>query len=183
MVFSGERARSSEDAPAEPLSVYGRTKLAGERAVLAADPGAAVARVALVLGRGHGARGSASESVLWGLGAGRRVLLFSDEYRTPIDAESVADAVARLLGRDSAAGLFHLGGRERLSRYELGLRTVRALGLDANGIVRASRQDVTGPEARPGDVSLDSSRARRELGWEPRPIDEALRESRPAPPR
>ena len=31
------------------------------------------------------------------------------------------------------------------------------------------------------DVSLDSSRARRELGWRPRPIDEAIREGRLAP--
>ena len=93
LVFAGDRAFREEDAPG-PLSVYGRTKLAGEEAVLAADPGAAVARVALVLGRGHGPRGTSSESVAWALRAGRTVRLFTDEYRTPVDPGSVADAVA-----------------------------------------------------------------------------------------
>jgi nucleoside-diphosphate-sugar epimerase len=34
---------------------------------------------------------------------------------------------------------------------------------------------------RPADASLDSGRARRELGWEPRSLAEAIRDGRPAP--
>ena len=180
MVFSGDRAPLREDDATGPLSVYGRTKREGEQAVLEALPTAAVARVALVCGRGHGPRGTSSEAVAWSLRAGRPATLFTDEYRTPVDPESVADAVARLVRR-GGAGLFHLGGPERVSRYELGVRVARRLGLDAS-LVAASRQDEhRAPEPRPKDVSLDSGRARRELGWEPRPLDEALLESRRAP--
>ncbi len=181
LVFSGTRAPVREDDPTEPLSVYGRTKLAGEGAVLGSCPGAAVARVALVLGRGHGARGSASESIAWALQGGRRVSLFEDEYRTPVDPESVAGAVVLLLAR-GVAGRFHLGGPERLSRYELGLRVARVLGLSPSGLVRGRQSDHPAPEPRAADVSLDSTRAARELGWEPRPVDEAIREGRSAPP-
>ncbi len=177
LVFSGERAPVGEQDRAAPTSVYGRSKLAGEEAALAADPGAALARVGLVLGRGHGQRPSASEAVAWALAAGRRVVLYADELRTPIDPESVADAVLRLITR-GGGGRFHLGGAERLSRYELGLRTARLLGLPEAGLVAGRRADHSGPARRPADVSLDSSRARRELGWEPRPLEEALRESR-----
>jgi dTDP-4-dehydrorhamnose reductase len=180
MVFSGDRAPLREDDATGPLSVYGRTKREGEQAVLEALPTAAVARVALVCGRGHGPRGTSSEAVAWSLRAGRPATLFTDEYRTPVDPESVADAVARLVRR-GGAGLFHLGGRERVSRYELGVRVARRLGLDAS-LVAASRQDEhRAPEPRPKDVSLDSGRALRELGWEPRPLDEALLESRREP--
>jgi dTDP-4-dehydrorhamnose reductase len=180
MVFAGDRAPLREDEPPDPLTVYGRTKRDGERAVLEELETAAVARVALVYGRGHGPRGTSSESVAWSLRARRPVSLFTDEHRTPVDAESVADAVARLLDR-GAAGLFHLGGPERLSRYEIGVRTARALGLDPSGIVAARQDEHRAPEPRPRDVSLDSGRARRELDWEPRPVEQALRESRPAP--
>ena len=180
-MFSGTRAPLHEGDPPGPQSVYGRTKLAGEEAVLAEHPQAAVARVSLVLGRGHGPRGSASEAIAWSLAAGQSTLLFEDEYRTPTDPASVADAVVRLLER-GCAGRFHLGGPERLSRHELGRRVARLLGLSEAFIVRGRQADRAGPEPRPADVSLDSDHARLALGWEPRPLDEALRESRRSPP-
>lgn len=180
LVFGGDRPFSREDDPPAPLSIYGRTKVAGEEAVLAAFPGAAVARLSLVVGRGHGPRGTASEGVAWALASGRRVRLFTDEYRTPVDPGSVADGVERLLLR-GGAGRFHLGGPERLSRHALGLRLARALGLPTAGIEPGLQSDHRGPERRAPDVSLDTTRARRELGWEPRPLDDALREGRLAP--
>jgi dTDP-4-dehydrorhamnose reductase len=90
----------------------------------------------------------------------------------------VADAVPGLSG---GTGRFHLGGPERLSRHALGLRVARVLGLPVAGITACLQSDHAGPDPRAADVSLDSTRARRELGWEPRPIDEAIRESRSAP--
>jgi dTDP-4-dehydrorhamnose reductase len=178
LVFDGSRAHVSERDSAHPLSVYGRTKLAGEQAVLAAWPRAAVARVALVHGRGHGPRATSSESVLRALQAGRTTTLYTDEYRTPVDPESVADAVARILVR-SGEGLYHLGGPERLSRFELGRRVARAFGLSERGLVPGTQAEHSGPDRRAPDVSLDSGRARRELGWQPRPLELAILESRP----
>jgi dTDP-4-dehydrorhamnose reductase len=177
LVFAGDRPFVSESAATGPRNRYGRTKLAGEQAVLQAFPQAAVVRVALVLGRGHGPRATSSESVARALQAGRPQKLFTDEFRTPIDPESVADAIARLLDQEGA-GVYHLGGPERVSRYELGLRVARALGLGAQGIVTAVQAEHQGPDQRAPDVSLDSSRARRELGWEPRELDAAIRDSR-----
>lgn len=180
LVFGGERPFVREDDPPGPLGVYGRTKLEGEDAVLLADPTAAVVRIALTLGRGHGSRGTSTESIAWALAAGRPVQLFTDEYRTPVDPESVADAVVRLVER-GGSGRFHLGGPERISRHALGLRVARALGLPESGLVAVPQSDYAGSDPRAKDVSLDSTRARRELGWEPRPIDEAIREGRPGP--
>lgn len=181
LAFAGDRPFAREGDPVGPLSAYARSKLAGEQAVLEACPEAAIARIALVIGRGHGARGTASESIVWALSAGRPVTLFADEHRTPIDPESIAGAVAAMLER-KACGVFHLGGRERLSRLELGRRVARAFGLSDAGLVAGSRRDHPAPEPRAADVSLDSTRARRELGFEARPLDEALREGRARPP-
>ena len=177
LVFDGQRPHVNEQHPARPLSVYGSTKRRGEQAVLAAWPQAAVARVALVHGRGHGPRATSSESVLRALAAGQKATLYTDEYRTPVDPESVADAVARILER-KGAGLYHLGGLERVSRFELGRRVARAFGLSEAGLVPGTQAAHSGPDRRAPDVSLDSGRARRELGWQPRPLDVAIRESR-----
>jgi dTDP-4-dehydrorhamnose reductase len=181
LVFPGTRAASREDDDPGPVLHYARTKLGGERALLAGDAGAAVARVALVVGHGHGGRGSASEAIAWALRAGRRLRLFSDQYRTPVDAESVAHAAAVLL-RGTQPGLFHLGGPERISRHQLGLRVASVLGLDAGLIDEARQADEAAVVPRPLDVSLDSSRARLELDFRPRPLDAAIREGRREPP-
>lgn len=180
-VFPGTHALSREDDEPRPLMHYARTKLAGERAALAEHAGAVVARIALVVGRGHGGRGTASETIAWALRAGRPVRLFTDQYRTPVDAESVAAAVSVLLA-GSQAGVFHLGGAERISRYGLGLRVAAALGLPSGPIEPARQADSPGLALRPSDASFDSSRARRELGWMPRALDAAVRDGRPEPP-
>ncbi len=180
LVFPGDQPFSTEGTAPRPLSVYGQTKLAGEAAVLAHCPSAAVVRVALVIGRGHGPRGTGSEAIAWALCRGGSLGLFSDQYRTPIDADSVAEAIALLLQR-RGRGRYHLGGSERLSRYELGLRVARALGLPRGGLEAVAYRDRPTPGPRPADVSLDSRRAREELGWTPRTLEAAILLGRAAP--
>ncbi len=181
LVFAGGRSFAAEGDPPGPLCAYGRSKLAGEEVVLAVHPAAAVVRIALVLGRGHGPRATSTESIVWAARAGRPLRLFVDEHRTPVDPESVADAIDRLLERPASSGRFHLGGPERLTRFDLGRRVARAFGLPEESFAPARQADHRGAEPRPADVSLDSTRARRELGWEPRPLDEAIRDGRTGP--
>jgi dTDP-4-dehydrorhamnose reductase len=178
LVFAGDRAPLDENEPARPTLVYGRSKLAGEEAILEEDRRAAIVRVPLIHGRGHGHRATASESVAWALRAGKPVRLFTDQVRTPVDAESVADAIARILAGEHA-GRFHLGGLERLTRHELGLRVAKVLGVPP-GRIEAVRQADLALLPRPADVSLDHSRARDLLGWRPRPLDAGIREGRTA---
>jgi dTDP-4-dehydrorhamnose reductase len=177
LVLDGRRAWNKEDAPGAPILAYGRLKVEAEEALLAEAPGATVLRVALVLGRGFGPRTTASEGIAAALAAGRPLRLYTDQYRTPIDPESIADAIDRVVAR-RAAGRFHLGGPERLSRHELGLRVAHVLSLPTGGIVAITQDEPVTATPRPADTSLDSGRARQVLGWTPRPLDDAIRESR-----
>jgi dTDP-4-dehydrorhamnose reductase len=180
LVFPGDRGGLAEDQAPAPLQVYGTTKRDAERVALDECPDAAVARIALVSGAGHGRRATATESVAWALRQGRRLGLYTDQHRTPIDPDSLADAVGRLLQRP-LRGIVHLGGPERVSRYELGRRVAAVLGLDAGLLDPVASADHPQGAPRPADVSLDSARARRELGWEPLALDEAIRRGRPHP--
>ena len=183
LVFGGpvREAGLGEADPPAPLSGYGRTKLAGEEEALRLCAGSAVARIALVCGRGYGPRATSSEGVAWALRRGDRLRLFRDQWRTPVDAEAIATALARLL-RGAGEGRYHMGGPERVSRYELGLRTAAAFGLDPAGIEAATQATFSLGAPRPTDVSLDSSRARRELGFAPRPLDDMIKGGRPEGP-
>jgi dTDP-4-dehydrorhamnose reductase len=179
LVLPGDRPFSGEEVPPRPASVYARTKLEGEAAVLSGTPGSAVVRIALVHGAGFGDRATATEAIARALRAGRPLRLFTDQYRTPVDPESISGALHALL-EQAASGLFHLGGPERLSRFELGQRVARALRLPCASIV-AARQAEAGGAPRPADVSLDSGKARRELGYAPRPLDDGIHEGRRLP--
>lgn len=156
LVFDGTRPWSREDDSARPVLAYGRTKHEGESAVLAV-PGGLVARVSLLFGPSRSGRPTYLDRTVAALKRGEPQTFFEDEYRTPLDLATAADALVRLL-ESGATGLVHVGGRERLSRFELARRVAVALGLDA-GLVRANRQgDVPSAEPRPADVSLDTAR-------------------------
>src|SRR5688572_25928282 len=133
LVFPGTRAWSDEEQATGPVMMYGRTKRDGEDAALETGARAVIARVPLIIGRGYGARSTATEAVGWALRAGRPLTLFIDQFRTPADPESVAEALAVLL-TGTQTGRFHLGGPERVRRHELGLRVARVHGLPTQGI-------------------------------------------------
>lgn len=160
LVFDGERAPYAEHAPAEPVLPYGALKLEAEAAVRDAHPEAVVLRIALMVGTSGAVRRPAFE--VGRLEAGEPVDAYADEWRTPVHVDDAARAVWDLaLGE--AAGTWHLGGPERMSRHTLARLTCRLHGFD-EALVRQARR----PADRPKDVSLDSSRLIELLGWVPR---------------
>lgn len=155
-VFDGSRGWYREEDPAEPVSLYGRTKRDGEAAVRAL-PGGLVARLPLMFGPTRASRPAYFDRAIEALRRGVPQTFFEDEYRTPLDYASAA-AILVLLIESDAAGLLHVAGAERLSRFQLMQRIARAMGLDP-APVRANRQaDAPGPEPRAADVSLATAR-------------------------
>ena len=156
MVFSGEDAPYCESDPPNPLSEYGRSKVAAERE-LAAFGQALTVRLPLMYGLACSQRRATFAAQLGVLRRGERLRLFTDEFRTPI---WLADAAAALiaLARSDARGVMHVAGPERLSRYELIERCARLLGFVNADLERISRMDIDAPEPRPADLSLDGSR-------------------------
>jgi dTDP-4-dehydrorhamnose reductase len=173
LVFDGSQSWYHENDEPRPILVYGRTKLAAEQAVLA-GPGGVVARLSLLYGASLCGRQGFFDFALAMLRTGRPLEFFDDEFRTPLDYKTAARALVRLAESD-AQGVVHVGGRERVSRFELMSRAARVLGIDAS-LARANRREnVTFVEPRPADVSLDTSRLQSLFPDLDRPaIEEAL---------
>jgi dTDP-4-dehydrorhamnose reductase len=173
LVFDGEHAPYRETDPPAPLSVYGRSKADAERCALA-GPGNAVARVSLLFGPSGSTQPSFFDQQVRSLRSGEPITLFADEWRTPIDLETAAEALTELALSD-AEGVFHVGGPRRLSRWEMGRALARALGVNEGLVKPNTRRDVPAAEPRPRDTSLDSSRWRRAFPRTPwRGYEEAL---------
>ncbi len=179
LVFDGSRPWWREDDPANPILEYGRTKRAAEPSVLAVPRGL-VARVSLLYGFSRCGRDGFFDRAINALRSGEPQVFFNDEFRTPLDYASAAAVLVNLAGSD-VTGVLHVGGRERVSRYDLMRRAAAALGHNTDLVRTNSRADVVLPEPRPADVSLDTSRlAQVWPEWEPPNIEQALRTSRGA---
>jgi dTDP-4-dehydrorhamnose reductase len=156
MVFDGTRSWYREDDAPAPMLEYGRTKAAAETSVLEV-PGGLVARISLLYGPSRAGRKSFFDHAIARLRAGEPQAFFADEYRTPLHYATAAQALILLAERE-ARGIVHVGGRERLSRYELMLRVARVLEIDSSLVQANRRRDVPAAEPRPADLSLDTSR-------------------------
>lgn len=165
-LFDGEHAPYGETDPPSPIHAYGRAKAEAEALVDAAVPDAVIIRTSLVLA--DDGSDSTSSWAITTLRDGGRVTFFHDEYRTPIPVDDLAAQTWEIavMGRDQRSGVWHLGGVDRMSRLELGRLLCARFGLDPMLIDIATSAEMGEP--RPRDVSLLSTRARRQLSVVPR---------------
>lgn len=168
-VFDGvSDAPRAEDAPVGPLNAYGRSKLAGERAVAAAGGPHVILRTSWVFA-GHGANFVA---MMLRLGATRpRLTVVDDQVGGPTPAAAVAAALAAIAqafaeGR-GRSGVYHFAGAPELSR-----RGFAEAVFDAAVARGGARPEVTAirtadwptPAARPLNARLDCAKIARDYG-------------------
>lgn len=173
-VFDGLTGGYREDDLAKPINVYGETKLAGEHAVLQANPQALVLRTNLYGWSPDGQRGLAQ----WfanRLEAGQVCTGFTDVNFSPLYAQHLARAILELLER-RAEGLFHLGGQTCLSKHEFGIALARRMGLDTSLIEPATVEAAELEAARPKQLCLNSDKAEATLGHMLPGVEFGLRE-------
>lgn len=166
-VFDGERPPYGHNDVPEPVHPYGRAKRAAELAAQEVE-GAAVVRLALVTRFEREPYDAATAWLLDATGRGEPVTLFTDEIRSVIHLDDVVAGLVAITEADDRAGVWHLGGPEPLSRWQLGQLVAQAHGLDTS----RWRADVAASfgAPRPRDVTLATDRARTVLGFAPRAI-------------
>lgn len=162
LVFDGRAGNYSEDAQPNPLSVYAETKAAAEALVLA-NPKHLVIRTSLNGGISPSGDRGFNEQMRLAWQAGKRLRLFADEFRSPIAAEVTARATWEL-ARQNADGVFHIAGRERLSRWDIGLLLAERWPSLNPGIDRTSLKEYQGAPRAP-DTSLNCEKAQRLLSF------------------
>jgi dTDP-4-dehydrorhamnose reductase len=159
-VFDGtkEGPYSEADAP-NPLSVYGRSKLAGERA---AGPDALVVRTSWVFG----AHGSNMVKTILRLAAEHDTLGFVDDQRgCPTSAADLASMIHRLVV-EGLSGTFHVTNAGAVSWFEFAREVLSTAGLDPDRVEPISTADMPRPAPRPANSVLDNAALRRS-GIEP----------------
>jgi dTDP-4-dehydrorhamnose reductase len=169
VLLDGEHAPYDESAQPAPLHPYGAAKAEAEALVRQAAPRAAIVRTSLICRLAP--LDPISAWISDSLRQGQPITLFTDEIRSPVWVQDLAAALIELAGLDFA-GVINVAGPQALSRYELGERLARRLGLDPQGITAG--ESLHSGLRRPRNCTLDVRLAQRLLRTRLRSYDEGL---------
>ena len=160
-VFGADASRSTPYTEADepgPVSEYGRSKLAGERAALDA-PAALVVRTCGLYGVwGSGGKGgNFVETMLRLAGQGKPLRVVADQRCTPTYTADLAAGIARLV-EQGTTGLVHLTNTGACSWHEFAAAIFRSAGIEAN-LTPITTAEFGAKAARPAYSVLGTSRA------------------------
>ena len=172
LVFDGLNAPYQETDDVSPISYYGEQKVKAETGMLQRYPQTKICRMPLMFGVKSPTSSSFMQPFIKKLQEKATLTLFSDEFRTPISAETACQGLLLAL-RKYPGGILHLGGRERISRLQFGYLISKTLNLPSELIQPCLQKEVSMPAPRPPDTSLDSRQAFA-LGYDPKSLSQEL---------
>ena len=166
-VFDGTATRPYvESDPTSPINAYGRSKLAGEHAVAAANPRHFVVRTSWLFGAG----GRNFVETMLGLAeSGGPVLVVRDQVGCPTYTGHLAEALVRLIDGESY-GLHHIAGGGECSWFEFANEIFERAGTETRAMSCTS-DEFPRPAPRPAYSVL---RTERDYGLELPPWQDGL---------
>ncbi len=147
-VFDGRSGPYDEAAQPNPLSYYGKTKLASENAVRTANIPHAIIRTIILYGTGIRVKPSFPIWVINSLRDGTRIRVVDDQWGNPTHVADLANSIIRVC-ESGTTGLFHAAGSESLNRYDFALRIADVFRLDGSLVDRIPSSSLNQPAPRP----------------------------------
>lgn len=176
-VFDGTKSEPyTEDDIPNPVNAYGRSKLAGEKAIAESGCDYLILRTSWV----YAARGKNFLKTILRLGQEREELrIVADQYGAPTWARNIADATAHILAaarREQRASEFvsatyHLSARGKTSWHGFSSSIIDHArefapdaGIKTERVLAITTEDYPLPAPRPGNSQMDSSRLTARFG-------------------
>ncbi len=157
-VFDGLKGRPYvESDETNPLGVYGRTKLAGEREVLAWVHGMVFRTSWLFSETGHNFVKTILAAARARAGTGEPLRVVDDQVGSPTYAGHLAAAVAEAFERGLGPGLYHFAGSGYCSWCELAREIVELAGLEVP-VEPITTAELGRPAPRPAFSALETER-------------------------
>lgn len=157
LVFDGTNALYQESDDEKAICEYGIQKRKMENKVLALNADACIIRIPPIYGKAYGNSSCFLTGVLSRLKSGEPLHLFTDEYRSFEFVGNIGTAIGILLKKNHT-GLYHVAGKENLSRMEIGQIICEVFGFDKQLLKPSKQKDVQMPAKRPANVGLDISK-------------------------
>ncbi|RLD16108.1 dTDP-4-dehydrorhamnose reductase [candidate division KSB1 bacterium] len=173
-VFDGEDGPYTEDDIPNPQGNYARSKYNAELVVSGSNLEYIIARTQVLFGAGKRVRPNFVTWVIDQLSHKKKIRIVDDQIGTPTYAPDFCEAIDRLLQKE-AYGLFHVSGKDIISRYDFAVKIAEVFDLDASLIERIKTKDLNQKAPRPMNSSFKIYKLINYSGWEPHSLTKALK--------
>jgi dTDP-4-dehydrorhamnose reductase len=171
-VFDGTRGPYDERAKPNPLGYYGRTKLASENVLKISGAYYTVLRTNVL----YGIADNRPDFVRWVVASmkkGTKIRIVTDQINNPTYIDDLVQAIDKVL-EYKKYGLYNIGGREFISRYDFTLRIADYFNLDKSQITPIITEELKQLAKRPLHSGLITIKAESELEFKPHSINDTL---------
>jgi dTDP-4-dehydrorhamnose reductase len=171
-IFDGTKGPYDERAKPNPLGYYGRTKLASENVLKISGTYYTILRTNVL----YGMADNRPDFVRWVVNSmkkGTPIRIVTDQVNNPTFIDDLVQAINKAL-EYKKYGIYNIGGREFISRYDFTLRIADYFNLDKSLITPIVTEELNQPAKRPLHSGLITIKAESELEFKPHSINETL---------
>ena len=174
-VFDGTSGPYKEDDPLNPISIYGKTKLASEHILLEKDIKNLVIRGNVLYDYSPHTSASFLNWVVSSLKGNQEIKVVEDQFNNPTWTRSMSDIIVLSIEND-LEGIIHWGDSEHISRFEFAKLIAKKFSLNESLIKPVLTSELNQPARRPLQSGLSTEKLVNMLDIIPPSIDDCLDE-------
>jgi dTDP-4-dehydrorhamnose reductase len=172
-IFDGKNGPYDEEAIPNPVSFYGRSKLAAENAVFASGINAAIVRTMVLFGVGQNVKPNFAVWLINKLTAKEKVNIVDDQIGNSTIVDNLAFGILKVIESEQS-GIFNIAGKDIESRLDFTYKLCEVFGFDKGLINKIKTASLNQPAQRPLNSGLITLKAQTELQFKPFDTMEAL---------
>ncbi len=172
-IFDGKNGPYSENDKSNPLSYYGRTKLASENALKISGINYTILRTNVLYGAAEKGKSDFVYWVINSLREGKEIRIVTDQFNNPTFVDDLVSGINKVI-EFNKDGVFNIGGREFLTRFKFTKMIADYFNLNRNLIKPILTEELNQPAPRPLKSGLITLKAETQLGFRPHSIIESF---------
>jgi dTDP-4-dehydrorhamnose reductase len=172
-IFDGKDGPYDENAIPDPVGYYGRTKLASENTLRISGTFFTILRTNVLYGIAPNSRPDFVRWVVNSLRNKEQIRIVKDQINNPTFIDDLVQGINKIV-EFRKTGVYNIGGKEFLSRFDFTIRIADFFNLNKNLISPIITEELKQPARRPLRSGLLILKAETELGYKPHTITESL---------
>ncbi|CAN5449412.1 dTDP-4-dehydrorhamnose reductase [soil metagenome] len=173
-IFDGKNGPYTEESTPNPISFYGRSKLAAENAITTSTINFTILRTMVLYGIGINVKPNFALWMINMLKKNEPIRIVDDMIGNSTMVDDLAHSVLRSIDKN-LKGIFNIAGPDIISRYDFAMILCDVFKFDKKLVTKIKTQDLQQAAARPLNSGLTTLKAETQMGFKTMDTLEGLR--------